>query len=159
MGKLKIACHICKFKMEQEESPSVCTRCGANLKTPENEQLLKMDVGYYVKKGAFSQGLCTLFLTNTRLFLVCARKGILGFGADSGMVGAMAMRDGGGESQLEFNIPLENIAEVREGKVKFSKSLIIKTKSGEEYIPNMQDLLNKKAQEEWVTAIHQACGR
>lgn len=154
----KITCHVCAFKMESQEAVGKCQRCGADLQNPEKEQLIKNDVGNYVRKGSLSQCLCALFLTNKRLFLVAARKGILGFGADAGASGAIALRQGGGSKELEFSIPLENIKEVSEKKIKFSKSIIIKTKDNEEYNLNMQDLLNKKAQEEWVDAIAEEAG-
>ena len=92
------------------------------------------------------------------MFLVPARKGVLGFGSDTGASGVIALRGGGGSKELDFSIPLESIQEVSEKKIKLSKSISIRTKNNEEYIVNMQDIFNKKAQEEWVNAISQAAG-
>ncbi len=158
MSNNQIVCHVCSFKMENQQIASVCERCGTDLQNPQNEQLIKMDVGNYVKKNTLSQSLCALYLTNKRLFLVPARKGVLGFGSDTGASGVIALRGGGGSKELDFSIPLESIQEVSEKKIKLSKSISIRTKNNEEYIVNMQDIFNKKAQEEWVNAISQAAG-
>ena len=56
-------------------------------------------MGNYVRKNILSQCLCALFLTNKRLFLVAARKGVLGFGSDAGASGAIALRQGGGSKE------------------------------------------------------------
>lgn len=87
-----------------------------------------------------------------------ARKGVLGFGGDGGLVGAMNLSNGGGKKVLEFNIPLENIEKVSLEETKLSKYIVVETIDGMEYKMLASKFRDKLVHEEWVEAIAQEAG-
>lgn len=153
----KTVCHVCAFKMNSQEVKGNCQRCGTDLQNTEKEQLQKKDVGFLFQKR-LSYKSCALLLTNRRLLLVVAPKGIINElkgGIIFGFNTATVLSNGGGLKELEFNILLENIKDVSIKKTMFSKYITIKSKDNEEYKINLTKLGNLKANDEWRATIIQ----
>jgi len=150
--KKKTDCHICNNQMKtkkDEETPTICTICNADLVNPNSEIRIDITATDSVQAGGISAAMVMIILTDKRLIFHAEEGGeyVAGGGLIGGLIsGAISAAI---DSSARYNeILLTDIVSIDEkfvGLFKNKANITINTKAGEAFTMN----ITKKELEQW----------